>query len=113
MEMLLGLGLFFYAMIFAIFILWLWALVDILTSKFEESLMQVVWLLVVFFLPFLGVILYLLIGRPMKKTSEISGENINQKYDQLAKIKELLDDGILTQDEFDQEKQKILNQEYK
>lgn len=111
--MLLGLGLFLYAMIFAIFILWLWALIDILTSKFQESLMQVVWLLVVFFLPLLGVILYLLIGRGMKKTSEISGESMNHKYDQLAKIKELQDNGILTQDEFEMEKQKILNQDSK
>lgn len=111
MEMLLGFGLFFYAMIFGVFILWLWALVDIITSKFEESLMQVVWLLVVFFLPFLGVILYLLLGRSMKKVADVIEDDLNQKYAQLAKIKELLDNGILTQDEFDQEKQKILNQE--
>ena len=113
MEMLFGLGLFFYAMIFGVFILWLWALVDIISSKFQESLMQVIWLLVVFFLPFLGVILYLLFGREMKKATDVVAEDLNQKYDQLAKIKELLDNGILSQDEFDQEKQKILNQESK
>lgn len=113
MEMLLGFGLFFYAMVFALFIIWLWALVDIITSKFEESLMQIVWLLVVFFLPFFGVILYLLIGRSMKKVTDTTGEDLKQKYDQLAKIKELLDNGILSQEEFDLEKQKILNQENK
>lgn len=109
MEMMLGFGLFIYAMIFGVFILWIWALVDIITSKFEESLMQVVWLLVVFFLPFLGVILYLLIGKSMKKVADAAGEDLSQKYNQLAKIKELLDSGAISQEEFDIEKQKILN----
>lgn len=107
--MMLGLGLFIYAMMFGIFILWLWALIDIITSKFEETLMQVIWLLVVFFLPFLGVILYLLIGKSMKKVADIASEDLNQKYDQLAKIKELLDSGAISQEEFEIEKQKILN----
>ncbi len=49
----------------------------------------------------------------MKKVTDTAGEDLNQKYDQLAKIKELLDNGILSQDEFDLEKQKILNQESK
>lgn len=35
--------------------------------------------------------------------------NSNDKYDELKKIKELLDNGTLTQDEFEKEKQKILN----
>lgn len=109
MEMMLGLGLFIYAMIFGIFILWIWALVDIIASKFENSLFQVVWLLVVFFLPFIGVVLYLLVGKSMKKVDNNTGENLNQKYDQLAKIKELLDNGAISQEEFDGEKQKILN----
>ena len=109
MEMMLGLGLFIYAIIFGVFILWLWALVDIITSKFEDSLMQVVWLLVVFFLPFLGVLLYLLIGKSMKKVIDVTGEDLSQKYDQLAKIKKLLDNGTISQEEFEIEKQIILN----
>ncbi|MDQ1298876.1 MAG: hypothetical protein QG558_1415 [Campylobacterota bacterium] len=110
MEMILGLGLFLYAVIFGVFILWLWALIDIITSKFEEGLTQVVWLLVVFFLPFLGVILYLLIGKSMKKVADSVTEDLNQKYDHLSKIKELLDNGAISQEEFDTEKEKILNQ---
>ena len=108
MEMMLGFGLFIYAIIFGVFILWLWALMDIITSKFQDSLLQVVWLLVVFFLPFIGVILYLLIGKSMKKIEIVADEDLNQKYNQLAKIKELLDSGAISQEEFDAEKQKIL-----
>jgi hypothetical protein len=36
--------------------------------------------------------------------------NTSDKYDQLKKIKKLLDDGILTQEEYDSEKKKILEQ---
>lgn len=37
-------------------------------------------------------------------------ENKPDKYDQLAKLKKLLDDGVLTQEEFDAEKKEILKQ---
>lgn len=36
--------------------------------------------------------------------------NTSDKYDQLKKIKKLLDDGVLTQEEYDAEKKKILEQ---
>lgn len=109
MEMMIGLGFFIYAMIFGIFVLWVWALIDIITSKFQEDLMQVVWLLVVFFLPFIGVLLYLVVGKSMKRITDIVQEDLSNKYDQLGKIKELLDNGAISQEEFDTEKQKILN----
>lgn len=109
MEMMFGFVFLFYAMLIGVFVLWLWALVDIITSKFQENLMQIIWLLVVFFLPFIGVILYLLIGKSMKISKDISSDNANQLYAQLSKIKELLDNGAITQEEFDAEKEKILN----
>lgn len=109
MEMMFGLVFLFYAMLIGVFVLWLWALVDIITSKFQENLMQIIWLLVVFFLPFIGVILYLLIGKSMKISKEISVDDLNRMYDQLSKIKELLDNGTITQEEFNTEKEKILN----
>lgn len=107
--MMFGLVFLFYAMLVGVFVLWLWALLDIITSKFQENLMQIIWLLVVFFLPFIGVILYLLLGRSMKMSKESSDNNVNLMYDQLSKIKQLLDNGAITQEEFDAEKEKILN----
>lgn len=112
MEMMFGFALLFYSMIIGIFVLWLWALVDIITSKFKDNLMQIVWLLVVFFLPFIGVILYLLLGKSMKISQDVCPDNVYNVYnvyDQLSKIKELLDNGAITQEEFDIEKEKILN----
>jgi hypothetical protein len=44
----------------------------------------------------------------MKKIADSSDENLKQKYDHLAKIKELLDNGTISQEEFDFEKEKIL-----
>ena len=109
MEMMFGFVLLFYAMIIGVFVLWLWALLDIITSKFQENIVQIVWLLAVFFLPFIGVILYLLMGKSMKVSSHIDSNNPNQMYSQLSKIKELLDNGAITQEEFDSEKEKILS----
>ncbi len=39
----------------------------------------------------------------------INIHNSSDKYDKLTKIKKLLDDGVLTQEEFETEKKKILN----
>ena len=46
--------------------LWLWALVDLVKSDFKNSINKLVWLILIVFLPVLGAILYLLIGRGQK-----------------------------------------------
>lgn len=109
MDILIGLELFLLFIVAGFFILWIWAIIDIIMSKFQEDFMQVVWLLVVFFLPFLGVLLYLLIGRSMKRIVTNNEDMSAQKYDHLAKLKALLDDGVISEAEFEAEKQKILN----
>lgn len=108
MEMMLGLNLFLLFIIIGLFALWIWAMIDIITSKFKEDIMQIVWLLVVFLLPFLGVLLYLLIGRTMKRIPS-EDQNPSDKYDHLTKLKSLLDEGILTPEEYEAEKEKILS----
>lgn len=109
MEIVLALEFLLLFVVAGFFILWLWALVDIIISKFQEDLMQILWLLIVFFLPFVGVLLYLLIGRSMKRTKETEDYNLSRKYDHLAKIKKLLDEGVISEAEFESEKEKILN----
>ncbi|MBX5439189.1 MAG: PLDc N-terminal domain-containing protein [Thermoflavifilum sp.] len=44
-------------------ILWIWALVDIIKSRFESDTTKIIWIVVVILLPLLGSILYLIIGR--------------------------------------------------
>lgn len=106
MDMFIGFNIFLLFIAAGLFVLWVWALIDIITSKFEQDLIQVIWLLAVFFLPFVGVLLYLLIGRSMKRASQSPKF---EKYDHLTKIKNLLDEGVITQEEFEIEKAKILN----
>ncbi|MBA3025720.1 MAG: hypothetical protein FP820_04835 [Sulfurimonas sp.] len=50
-------------------VIWVWALIEILKSSFKDSINKVIWLLVVFFLPVLGFILYFAIGRAQRITN--------------------------------------------
>jgi hypothetical protein len=51
------------------FILWLWALIDILKNEFTGD-NKILWVLVVILVPLIGFILYFFIGRDQKiKTS--------------------------------------------
>lgn len=47
------------------FVLFIWALVDILKSEFT-GYNKIIWILLVLFIPVLGTILYLIIGRKQK-----------------------------------------------
>lgn len=47
-------------------VLWIWALVDIINSRFREDNTKIIWCLLVIFLPFIGTILYFVIGREQK-----------------------------------------------
>ena len=47
-------------------ILWLWVIIDLLKSTFKDSTNKLIWAIIIIFLPVLGSILYLLIGRSQK-----------------------------------------------
>lgn len=49
------------------FVIWIWAIVDIIKSDFKDSITKLVWLIVVIVFTFLGTILYLLFGKETKK----------------------------------------------
>jgi len=49
-----------------IFIFWVWALIDILKSNFNDSINKLIWFLVVFFLYVFGALLYYFIGKNQK-----------------------------------------------
>jgi hypothetical protein len=46
--------------------LWIWAIVDIVNSRFREDSTKIIWILLVIFLPFLGTILYYFVGREQR-----------------------------------------------
>jgi hypothetical protein len=43
--------------------LWLWAIIDLVKRDFSDSATKVIWALVIIFIPFVGSILYLVVGR--------------------------------------------------
>jgi uncharacterized membrane protein YhaH (DUF805 family) len=47
-------------------VLWIWALVDVINSRFREDSTKIIWCLLIIFLPFIGTILYFIIGREQK-----------------------------------------------
>ncbi|MGV3541417.1 MAG: PLDc N-terminal domain-containing protein [Rufibacter sp.] len=47
-------------------ILWVWAVVDLLSSRFPSRTDKLIWVIVIAFLPVLGAVLYLIIGRKQK-----------------------------------------------
>jgi Phospholipase_D-nuclease N-terminal len=57
-----GLGLIFVLIGIACFVLWIWALISALSSNMSST-EKLVWVVVIIFLPVLGPILYLVIGR--------------------------------------------------
>ncbi len=48
----------------ACFVFWIWMLFHTITNKGLDDFEKIVWVLVVFFLPFIGSIIYFFIGRP-------------------------------------------------
>jgi hypothetical protein len=57
-----GLGLVFVLIGIASFVLWIWALISALSSNMSST-EKLVWVVVIIFVPVIGPILYLVIGR--------------------------------------------------
>ena len=50
-----------------IFALWVWMLVDAITNKGLNNAERLAFVLLVFFLPFIGSLVYFFVGRPKRK----------------------------------------------
>lgn len=48
-------------------VLWVYALVDIIKSRFSDENTKIVWILIVILIPFLGTILYFVLGREQRR----------------------------------------------
>ena len=51
-------------------IIWIWCIVDIARSRFNDDSNRIFWLLLVILLPFIGTVLYLLMGKKYKDLDE-------------------------------------------
>ena len=112
---------------FFLFFAWLMVLfyvfADIFRSKDLGGWGKTLWILFIILLPLLGVLIYLIArGKGMHQRSEDQARSIQKMQDdyirsvsggtsptdQIANAKKLLDDGSITQAEFDQLKAKAL-----
>jgi hypothetical protein len=115
--------------IFEIFlwVIWFWILItvfiDIFRSHDLSGWAKALWFIFVLFIPLIGVLVYLIVrGGSMHERAAQQAQQQDQEFrsyvqdaassgtpaDQLAKLADLRDRGVITAEEFDREKAKIL-----
>jgi hypothetical protein len=111
--------------IFFFWVIWIWivitVLVDVLRRHDIGGFAKALWVIFVVILPWLGVLIYLIVEhdgmreRNMKQAQaqkdqfdQYVREAAGGSADEIAKAKQLLDQGAITQDEFDALKAKAL-----
>ena len=115
--------------IFEIFlwVIWFWILItvfiDIFRSRDLSGWAKTLWFVLVLFFPLIGVLVYLIVrGGSMHERAVRQAQVQEEQFrgyvqeaagsqstaDQLAKLADLRDRGVITAEEFDREKAKIL-----
>jgi len=119
------LALFEIFLFFAWFMCLFWIFGDIFRSKDLGGVARTLWVLFVIFIPWLGILVYLIArGRGMQERQleqvvqmqqaqaeyikSVAGDSSTGAADQIASAKGLLDGGAITQAEFEQLKSKAL-----
>jgi hypothetical protein len=122
-----ALGVFWSILYFFLWIIWIWILIsifiDIFRSRDLSGWAKALWVVFVLFFPLIGVLVYLIVrGGSMHERSVRQARQEDQaarayireaaapesSADQLAKLADLRDKGVITPEEFDREKAKIL-----
>ncbi|MGD0374447.1 MAG: SHOCT domain-containing protein [Streptosporangiaceae bacterium] len=111
---------------FFLWVLWIWLLIwifiDIFRSHDLSGWAKALWVIFVVILPFLGVLVYLIArGGQMHERAERQAKRQDEAWrsyvqqsagtstaDQLAKLADLRDRGVISADEFEREKAKVL-----
>jgi len=121
------LGVFWTVIEIFLWVLWFWVLiyvfVDIFRSRDLSGVAKALWFLLVLFIPLIGVLIYLIArGDKMHQHAEQEAQAQDQAFrsyvqdaagsgttaDQLTKLADLRERGVITPDEFEQQKAKIL-----
>ncbi|HEX3966133.1 MAG TPA: SHOCT domain-containing protein [Trebonia sp.] len=110
------------------FVIWFWLLFVVLTDVFRSNDLsgwsKAAWTIFVIFLPLIGILTYLVVrGRSMHERSAQQARQQDEAFrsyvqetagspassaDQLAKLADLRQRGVITPDEFEQAKTKVL-----
>ena len=111
--------------IFFFWVIWIWIVITVLIDVFRRSDIggwaKAAWVIFVVILPWLGVLVYLIVEHDgMRERSVSQAQAQKREFDEyvrdaaggsageIAKAKELLDDGAITQQEFEALKAKAL-----
>jgi Short C-terminal domain/Phospholipase_D-nuclease N-terminal len=122
------LGIFWTMLWFFLFFIWIWILITVFADIFRShdigGFAKALWIVFIVVLPFLGVLIYLIArGKSMhERAVERAARQEEQMRayvqdaagtagpaDQLAKLADLKDRGVLTDAEFEAQKTKILS----
>jgi hypothetical protein len=115
------------------FVLWIWLMIAVFSDIFRSHDLsgwgKALWIVLIFILPLLGVLIYLIArGHKMhehavtdmkaqdaafrkyvQEAATTSGNGSSSTADQLSKLADLRDRGVITPEEFDREKAKVLS----
>jgi membrane protein implicated in regulation of membrane protease activity len=110
-----------------LWVLWIWILIyvfiDIFRSHDLSGWAKALWFLFVLFIPLIGVLVYLIArGGTMQERAAQDAQQRDRQFrtyvkdaagsqttaDQLTKLADLRDRGVITADEFEREKAKVL-----
>lgn len=99
--------------VFFLLVAWVWVVVriisDVFLSKDLSGLAKGLWVLFIIVIPWLGVLCYLILrGKGMEKRSYVQTVAGSSTADELSKLAELRDKGIITDAEFNVQKAKLL-----
>ncbi len=114
-------------LIFFAFVVWIWILFTVLADIFRRhdasGFTKVLWIIFIIVIPYFGVFIYLIIEHKGMTERALEAQKAAQTQvddyvrsvatqgdpaEQIAKAKQLLDAGTISQTEFDQIKQKAL-----
>ena len=121
------LGVFWTIVMIFLWVVWFWILITIIIDIFRSHDLsgwtKALWFLFILFLPLIGVLVYLIVRggkmherqvRQAQQQEEQLRSYVQQaagpqsSADQLAKLADLRDRGVITAEEFEREKAKIL-----
>ena len=110
-----------------LWVIWIWILIyvfiDIFRSRDLSGWGKALWFIFVLFIPLIGVLVYLIArGSSMHERAVQEAQHQDREFrayvqdaassgntaDQLAKLADLRDRGVITADEFEREKAKVL-----
>ena len=121
------LGVFWTILMIFLWVIWFWVLITIIIDIFRSHDLsgwaKALWFVFILFLPLIGVLVYLIarggkmherqVRQAQRQEEQVrsyvqEAAGSQSSADQLAKLADLRDRGVITAEEFDREKAKIL-----